>query len=139
MSEPKLDVVIPECPPELGPVARQEWDRLAEHLAKLKILTSISLKDLKPKAPTVDEPRTRLSMGGHTELMVKEWKISREDQDQLALASHQNAAKGYETGFFSDLVTPFHGLTKDGTVRGVRITASSPDRARYLPTAVAAT
>jgi hypothetical protein len=28
--------------------------------------------------------------------------------------------------------------TEDGTVRGVRISASSPERARYLPTAVAA-
>ena len=29
--------------------------------------------------------------------------------------------------------------TEDGTVRGIRISATSPERARYLPTAVAAT
>jgi acetyl-CoA C-acetyltransferase len=85
---------------------------------KLKILTHLTPIDLKPKTPTVDEPRTKLSMGGHTELMVKEWKISREEQDNFALASHVNGAKAYESGFFNDLVYPFHGIKKDGTLRG---------------------
>ncbi len=85
---------------------------------RIKILRTLDLKDLKPKTPVIDEPRTRLSMGGHTELMVKEWKILREEQDELALASHLNAAKAYDEGFFDDLVTPFMDLKKDGTVRG---------------------
>jgi acetyl-CoA C-acetyltransferase len=84
---------------------------------KLKALSSLDFKDLKPKTPGVTEPRTLLSMGQHCELMVKEWKVSREEQDEIALASHLNAAKAYSNGFFEDLVTPFSGLTKDGTVR----------------------
>ena len=43
-------------------------------------------------------------MGEHCELMVKEWKISRQEQDELALASHLNAAKAYKDGFYADLV-----------------------------------
>ena len=39
--EPKPEPVVPECPAELGPVARQEWDRLAGELGKLKILTAL--------------------------------------------------------------------------------------------------
>ena len=85
--------------------------------ARLKILSHISLRDLKPKAPTVDEPRTHLSMGKHCELMVQEWKISRAEQDELALASHLNAAKAYSSGFFNDLVIDFLGFQKDGSVR----------------------
>jgi len=85
---------------------------------KLKILSSLSLTDLKPKTPKVDEPRTLMSMGQHCEVMVKEWKISREEQDELALASHKNGAKAYADGFYKDLVHPFLGLTKDGTLRG---------------------
>lgn len=85
---------------------------------QLKILLKLSPKDLKPKISNVNEPRTLLSMGQHCELMVKEWKISRAEQDELALASHKNAARGYETGFFDDLVYPFHGQKRDGTVRG---------------------
>jgi acetyl-CoA C-acetyltransferase len=74
-------------------------------------------KDFRPLFPTVQEPRTGLSMGEHCELMVKEWKISRQAQDELALASHQNAAKAYEDGFFKDLVYEFHGVTQDTFVR----------------------
>jgi acetyl-CoA C-acetyltransferase len=84
---------------------------------KLKVLSHFSLKDLKPQLPAVQEPRTLMSMGQHCELMVKEWKISREAQDELALASHTNGAKAYAAGFFNDLVYPFQGLTKDGTLR----------------------
>jgi len=49
--------------------------------------------------------------------MAREWKISREDQDKLALASHQKAAAAYERGFFKDLVVPFRGLERDGFLR----------------------
>lgn len=85
---------------------------------RLKIISGLDFRDLKPKTPVIDEPRTRLSMGAHCELMVKEWKITRDAQDELALASHLNATKAYEAGFFDDLVTPFMNLKKDGTVRG---------------------
>jgi acetyl-CoA C-acetyltransferase len=85
---------------------------------KMKALTHLSLKSLKPTVPNVNEPRTLLSMGQHCELMVKEWKISRAEQDQVALASHMNGAKAYDAGFYNDLVVPFHGLKKDGTLRG---------------------
>ena len=39
--EPKPEPMVPACPAELGPVARQEWDRLAGELGKLKILTAL--------------------------------------------------------------------------------------------------
>lgn len=84
---------------------------------KLSILAKFKPNYLVPKTPVIDEPRTKLSMGKHCELMVKEWKITREEQDELALKSHLNGAKAYEQGFFSDLVTPFKGLTRDGTLR----------------------
>jgi acetyl-CoA C-acetyltransferase len=85
---------------------------------KLKALSTLSLKDLKPVFPGVMEPRTGLSMGDHTELMVKEWKIPRADQDELALRSHKAAAAAYAAGFYADLVFPFKGVEKDGFVRG---------------------
>jgi len=40
-NEPKPEPTVPECPNELGPVARAEWDRLAAELGKLKILTAL--------------------------------------------------------------------------------------------------
>ena len=76
-----------------------------------------SLGELKPSFPGVAEPRTGMSMGEHCELMAKEWKISRQDQDELALASHKKGAAAYERGFFKDLVVPFRGLDRDGFLR----------------------
>ena len=32
---------IPDCPAELGPVARREWDRLVGELASLRLLTNL--------------------------------------------------------------------------------------------------
>lgn len=71
----------------------------------------------KPVAPGVTEPRTRLSMGQSTELTAKEWSIKRADQDQLALESHQKAAKAYDEGFYTDLVVPFQGAREDNNIR----------------------
>ncbi|EQC51679.1 acetyl-CoA C-acetyltransferase [Bacteriovorax sp. DB6_IX] len=85
---------------------------------KLKALAALRPGDLAPVFPAVKEPRTGLSMGESCEVMAKEWAISREDQDQLALESHQKAAKAYESGFFEDLVYEFNGVHKDGITRG---------------------
>lgn len=84
---------------------------------KLKVVASFNPSLLKPQIPAVKEPRTGLSMGQHCELMVKEWKISREEQDKLAYESHQNAAKAFEEGFHDDLVIEFKSIKKDPITR----------------------
>ncbi len=84
---------------------------------KVKPFFQLRPKDLKPVVPGVIEPRTGLSMGQSCELMAQQWQISRQDQDQLAYASHQNAIKAYEEGFYSDLVTGFHSLKVDALPR----------------------
>ncbi len=81
-------------------------------------LRGFRLRELMPAFPGVAEPRTGLSMGQHTELMARQWGIAREDQDRLALASHQKLATAYAAGFFDDLVVPFRGLARDGFLRG---------------------
>jgi acetyl-CoA C-acetyltransferase len=86
-------------------------------LGKVKQFMKLGPSDLKPQMPAVVEPRTDLSMGQSCELMAKEWKIPREEQDQLALISHQNAAAAWKAGFYNDLVTPLAGLKIDNNVR----------------------
>lgn len=80
---------------------------------KLSVIAGFKPAWLKPLIPAVKEPRTGLSMGEHCELMVKEWGITREEQDRLAYESHINASRAYEEGFHSDLFVPFKGLTQD--------------------------
>ncbi|KAA0976540.1 acetyl-CoA C-acetyltransferase [Paeniglutamicibacter gangotriensis] len=85
--------------------------------AKLKAISRIRPRDLAPNAPGTGEPRTGLSMGDHQAITTKAWKISREAQDELALASHKNLAAAYERNFFDDLITPFAGVSKDTNLR----------------------
>lgn len=85
---------------------------------KLSALSAFRPSFLAPAAPMVAEKRTGLSMGEHCELMVKEWGITREAQDELAYTSHQRAAKAYEAGFHNDLITELKGVKKDGILRG---------------------
>jgi acetyl-CoA C-acetyltransferase len=84
---------------------------------KLRTLGDLRPWDLAPSSPGIAEPRTGLSMGQHCEEMAKEWRIERRSQDELALASHRNAAAAWQAGFFNDLVVEFHGLKHDNNVR----------------------
>jgi acetyl-CoA C-acetyltransferase len=84
---------------------------------KLSTIGSIRVKDLAPTHPGIAEPRTGMSMGQHCEEMAKEWNIGRREQDELAFASHRNAATAWNNGFFKDLVYEFNGLKADNNVR----------------------
>ena len=84
---------------------------------KFAAFKGFNLGELAPVAPSTQEPRTGLSMGEHCELMARQWGITREAQDELALASHKNASKAYDEGFHDDLVVPFAGVLKDNNVR----------------------
>jgi acetyl-CoA C-acetyltransferase len=85
--------------------------------ARMRTWLGLRPSNLKPVLPGVAEPRTGLSMGESAELMVNTWGITRTEQDQLALASHQNAAAAYAAGFYADLVTSYLGLAQDNNIR----------------------
>jgi len=55
---------------------------------------------------TVDEPDYYLSMGLTAEAVANEYKVSREDQDAFALASHQKAKAAIDNGFFKKGILP---------------------------------
>jgi len=89
---------------------RSAWERAKPFLG-------LRPKHFKPIFPGAVEPRTGLSMGESCELMAKTWQIPREAQDQLAYASHVNAAKAWKDGFNADLVQSFNGLATDNNIR----------------------
>lgn len=84
---------------------------------KIKTLLKIRPRHLAPSLPRNGEPRTGLSMGEHCELMAQNWSIPRDEQDQLAVASHQKMAAAYAEGWQDDLMTPFSSLTRDNNLR----------------------
>ncbi|HLR28522.1 MAG TPA: acetyl-CoA C-acetyltransferase [Ruania sp.] len=84
---------------------------------RAKLIGSLRPGDLAPVAPNVNEPRTGMSMGEHQAVTTRRWGITRQAQDELALASHQNLAQAYEDGLFDNLITPYRGLTRDEGLR----------------------
>ncbi len=51
-------------------------------------------------------PQLYMAMGLTAEEVAKRWKVSREDQDAFALASHQKAAAAIKEGRFKDEIVP---------------------------------
>ncbi|QIK66728.1 acetyl-CoA C-acetyltransferase [Nocardioides sp. HDW12B] len=94
-----------------------EANRSRTTQGRIAALAKIRPQHLAPSIPQNSEPRTKMSMGEHAALTALEWKVKREDQDALAVASHHNLAAAYDRGFQDDLVTPFRGLERDQNLR----------------------
>jgi len=76
-------------------------------------------RDLIPVSPAIAEPSTGESMGQSAEKMAKENSISREDQDRLALMSHQRAAAATADGRLTAEIAPwFSGPEMDQVITG---------------------
>jgi acetyl-CoA C-acetyltransferase len=97
--------------------ALMELNRARSLGARLRALSKLRPTQVKPDIPRNAEPRTGLSMGDSAAITAKEWGVTREEQDALALASHQRLAAAYERGFFDDLITPYLGLQRDQNLR----------------------
>ena len=52
-------------------------------------------------------------MGEQCEDMAKTWNVGRQEQDELALQSHQRAVAAQDRGFFDDLIVPVDGVAQD--------------------------
>jgi acetyl-CoA acyltransferase len=69
---------------------------------------------LAPHAPGIKEPTTGLTMGQSADLMARQFKVTREEQDKYAAESHHKAAKAWERGFYKSHVVPV--ATPDGKI-----------------------
>src|SRR4051794_771919 len=94
-----------------------EANRTKSVPGRLKLLGHLRPHHIVPEIPRNAEPRTGLSMGEHQALTTERMGITREDQDALAVQSHQALAAAYERGFLDDLVTPYLGLERDQNLR----------------------
>lgn len=71
---------------------------------KLRAFQKLKARDLVPVPPAIAEYSTGQTMGESAEKMAKENGISRREQDEIALASHQNAARAWKEGRFDQEV-----------------------------------
>jgi acetyl-CoA acyltransferase len=66
--------------------------------ARLALVSKLRPRDFIPDAPAIAEPSTGLTMGQSAEKMARENGITREEQDKIALASHQNGWRAMQEG-----------------------------------------
>lgn len=65
---------------------------------RIKLLSTLRPKDILPQQPSITEFSVGETMGQSTEKMVKKWGVTRAEQDDLAHASHSNAARAWQEG-----------------------------------------
>ncbi|MCP4130563.1 MAG: thiolase family protein [bacterium] len=78
-------------------------------------------------------PDSYISMGVTAENVANRYSISREDQDEFAVHSHQKAAEARENGFFTEIVpTPAerYVINDDGSVSKSTVTLEHDDGIR---------
>jgi acetyl-CoA acyltransferase len=92
----------------------QDFGRMKTPAAKLSHLSKFKPALLAPNAPGIKEPTTGLTMGQSADLMAREFKIGREEQDKYAVESHLKAHAAWERGFFKSHVIPV--ATPDGKI-----------------------
>jgi len=63
--------------------------------------------------PLMAERYSTEGMGETAENVAERWNVSREDQDEFALASHQRAVAAWESGLFDREVVPLDGISRD--------------------------
>lgn len=93
--------------------------------AKLKAIFSFRLSFLKPIVGVeqgLTDPVSGMLMGNTAEVLAKEFSITRQEQDEFALKSHQKAQKAMEKGIFSEEIIPVFNakniaVTEDEGVR----------------------
>lgn len=109
-----------DAPIEVTPRLRRALHKLSKAKSmkqRVSIIAGLRPGDFAPNPPANGEPRTGMSMGEHMAVTAQEWGITREEQDQLALESHQKLAAAYDSGLFDTLMTGYRGLGRDENLR----------------------
>jgi len=73
---------------------------------------------LSPRVFQDDNVAIAYGMGITAEKVAEEWKVSREDQDAFALASHQKALAAQAAGEFKDEITPYRVISRQPDLAG---------------------
>ena len=90
---------------------------------QLKFISSLRIKDFLPEKPTISEFTTGKTMGQDCDTLAAKYKVSRKEQDEYAILSHNLADKAWEDGHLSNEVVPvqvgkkFNYIHRDNGIR----------------------
>ena len=105
--------------------------------SRMATLARVRPRDLVPVTPAIAEPSTGETMGQSAEKMAKENGISREQQDRIALLSHQRAAAATAAGTLPAEIAPWFGRDANDEVvvsdNGIRADTSLEALAKLRP------
>lgn len=73
---------------------------------KFSTMASFRLSFLVPQMPEISDPLCGLSMGQTAEVLAREFRISRDEQDRFALLSQERAAKAIKQGILAQEIIP---------------------------------
>ena len=76
---------------------------------------------MSPKVFQDDNVAIAYGMGITAEKVAEEWKVSREDQDAFALASHQKALAAQAAGEFKEEISPYGVISRQPVLGGEKI------------------
>lgn len=97
---------------------------------RVRLLSSLRPKDILPLEPSITEFSVGETMGQSCEKMVKKWGVSRAEQDDLAYASHHNAARAWQAGYLDDQVMTM-SLPTGKTLKDDNLVRKNPERSAY--------
>ncbi|MGH8493925.1 MAG: acetyl-CoA C-acyltransferase FadI [Moraxellaceae bacterium] len=97
---------------------------------RVKLLATLRPRDIIPMEPSITEFSVGETMGQSCEKMVKKWGISRSEQDDLAFASHSNAARAWKEGRLDQQVLTAQ-LRSGKALKADNLVRMNPERSAY--------
>jgi acetyl-CoA acyltransferase len=109
-----------------------EFSKAKSLWKRIKLFFSLRPRFFAPILPAIADPTCDMSMGQTAELVARDFKITRQEQDEFGAMSQQRAAKAQEEGKFIEEIIPVpippkfntmqkedDGIRKDTTVDGL--------------------
>ncbi len=87
--------------------ALHRLSRARSAMDKFRVLRELAKARWKPRVSLMEgltDPTVRLNMGQTAEILAREFSITRREQDEFSLRSHQQAEAAWQAGFYDDEV-----------------------------------
>ena len=78
-------------------------------VSMLKHVSSLKMTDFKPEFPSISNFTTGEVMGETSEKIARRFGVTREEQDEFAVRSHNLAHKAHQDNMYSDEIVEFKG------------------------------
>lgn len=125
-----------EFPPEMRKFLRR-FTKAKGFGAKLSNLLSFRPSMLKPRVPELSDPLCGLTMGQTAEVIAKEYRVTRRDQDEFSFRSQTRAAEALQKGWFADEIIPIPVPPKYQKIQqtddGIRVNQTMEDLEKLKP------